>query len=631
MRQWLSSALVTALLVFNTSVFAQAELNPPKDTPYLGVMTLTVDATDLDRRIMSVRETIPVRGGETVTLYYPQWLPGKHGPDGRIDKLAGLLIRAGGTRLDWIRDPTDVFAFRVNVPAGATTLDLEFQFMSPLTKDQGRVHMSADMLDLSWETVVLYPAGYYASQIPVAATVRLPEGWQFATGLETESTAGSTVTFKQTTLETLVDSPVLAGSHFVKEELAARPVPVRLNIAADRAEQLKSKPEQIEPHRRLVQQALALFGGHHFAHYDFLLALTGDLSPIGLEHHQSSENIVGTTYFTEWDKQADGRDLLAHELVHSWNGKFRRPADLWTPNFNTPMQDSLLWVYEGQTQYWGIVLAARSGLITTQQARDMFAGIGAAMEYRSGRTWRNLQDTTNDPIIARRSPVSSRSWQRGEDYYSEGALIWLEADTLIRDVSHGKRSLDDFARLFFGVESGRVAPLTYTFDDVVAALNTVLPYDWKTFLRTRLDSHGPGAPLEGFARGGYRLVYKETQNDLAKAGQTKRKGGDYTYSLGFSINNDGKIGDVQRDSPGDKAGLTNGAQILAINNMAYDSDRLNDAIADAKTSGKYIAFIVKNDERFSTITLNYRDGLRYPHLEREPSAPDHLGNILKAK
>ena len=349
-----------------------------------------------------------------------------------------------------MRDPVDVFAFHVDVPAGATTLDVNFQFASPVDNNEGRMVMTPDMLNLQWNAVVLYPAGYFARQIMVEPSVRLPEGWEFATALETAASNGGVTTFKPVPLDTLVDSPMFAGRYFKRLDLdPGGPAPVHLNIVADRAELLEVKPEQLEAHRALVQQAYKLYGSHHYDHYDFLLALTDHMGGIGLEHHQSSENGTVPTYFTEWDKNADTRDLLPHEYTHSWNGKFRRPADLWTPNFNVPMRDSLLWVYEGQTQYWGFVLAARSGLLTKQQTLDAIAATAALYDHRVGREWRALQDTTNDPITAMRRPLPWRSWERSEDYYSEGQLMWLDADTLIREKSGGKRSLDDFARTLF--------------------------------------------------------------------------------------------------------------------------------------------------------------------------------------
>src|SRR5215467_1619668 len=445
--------------------------NPPKDTPYAGTIRLNVDATDIDRHIFKVRESLPVRGGDQLLLLYPQWLPGNHSPSGRVDKLGGLVIRANGTRLEWKRDPVDVFAFHVAVPPAATALDVEFQYLSPVEGNEGRVVMTPEMLNLQWKAVVLYPAGYFSRQIVFEAGVHLPDGWQFATALDTVSTNGDTTTFKPVPLETLVDSPIFAGRFFKRVDLQAPgPAPVHLDVVADRPELLEIKPEQLEAHRSLVDQAYKLYGSHHYDHYDLLLALTDRMGGIGLEHHRSSENGTIPDYFTEWDKNPDSRELLPHEYTHSWNGKFRRPADLWTPNYNVPMRDSLLWVYEGQTQYWGYVLASRSGLVTKQQALDEMAMTAATYDHRIGRQWRPLEDTTNDPIAGLRRPQAWRSWQRSEDYYSEGQLIWLDVDTLIREQSGGKRSLDDFAKAFFGIEDGSTTILTYTFDDVVKAL-----------------------------------------------------------------------------------------------------------------------------------------------------------------
>jgi predicted metalloprotease with PDZ domain len=348
---------------------------------------------------------------------------------------------------------------------------------------------------------------------------------------------------------------------------------------------------------------------------------------IGLEHHRSSEDGSVPTYFTDWKGTFTGRDLLAHEYTHSWNGKFRRPADLWTPNFNVPMRDSLLWVYEGQTQYWGYVLAARAGLWTKQQALDAIAIVAATYDHRIGRTWRQLEDTTNDPIVASRRPQSWRSWERSEDYYSEGQLIWLDADTLIREHSQGARSLDDFARAFFGIDNGSYVTVTYTFDDVVRALNQVEPYDWATFLHTRLQSHGPGGPLDGITRGGYRLVYTETPSDYFKTVESSRNGTDLTYSLGLAAASDGRLTAVMWDSPAFKASLTPGEQITAVNGTAYRGDRLKDAVTQAKSTG-HLDLLVKSGDQFRTVSIPYTGGLRYPHLERVASTPARLDDIL---
>jgi predicted metalloprotease with PDZ domain len=378
----------------------------PRDFLYPGTIRLIVDASDIVRHIFRVQETIPVRGGEPLTLLYPQWLPGDHSPSGRVDRLAGLTINANGSRLEWTRDTVDVFAFHVTVPAGVTSLDVEFQILSPVAPNEGRIVMTADMLSLEWIDLALYPAGYFTRQIPFLASVRLPAGWQFATALETASVEGGVTNFKQVPFNTLADSPMIAGRYFERFDLDPNAaVPVHLDVVADRPELLEAKPEQIDAHRTLVRQTYKLFGSHHYDHYDFLFSLSDHLGGNGLEHHQSSEDGTVPDFFTAWDRNADTRNLLPHEFTHSWNGKFRRPADLWTPNFNVPMRDTLLWVYEGQTQYWGYVLEARSGLLTKQQMLDALAITAAVYDHRVGREWRALQDTTNDPIAAMRRPI----------------------------------------------------------------------------------------------------------------------------------------------------------------------------------------------------------------------------------
>ena len=606
-----------------------SSIPPPKDVPFPGQIRLNVDATDTVRHILRVHETIPVTAGTDLILLYPRWLPGNHNPSGRIDEISGLEIHAGGQRVDWVRDPVDVYAFHVHTPAGANSLDLDFQVATPTDGDQGRIVMTPDMLNLEWNEVALYPAGYYARRIMIAPTVKFPAGWHFATALQGQA-QGDTATFNAVDFDTLIDSPLDAGRNFRRVQLSDSPVPVWLDIVADRSDELEFKPEQLEAHRNLVSQAYRLFGSHHYDHYDFLLSLSDTMGGQGLEHHRSSEDGTVPNYFTEWDKNADTRDLLSHEFTHSWNGKFRRPADLWTANFNVPMRDSLLWVYEGQTQYWGYVLAARSGLLTRQQALDAIAATAAAYDNRKGREWRPLEDTTNDPIIAMRRPLPWRSWQRAEDYYSEGELIWLDADTLIRQMSSGKKSLDDFARAFFGVDDGSYQDNTYTLDDVVKALNAVAPHDWAAFLHQRLNSTGEGAPLDGVTRGGYRLVYNDTPTDFFKAAETRRKNVDLTYSLGFVIGRDAKLTDVLWEGPAFQAGLTVGSQLIAVNGVAYDGDRLKDIVKEGKTSRDAIEFIVKNGDRYRTVKIDYHGGLRYPHLEAT-GGTTLLDSILAAK
>jgi len=604
----------------------------PEDRAYPGEIVLSVDTSDLDRRIVRVHESISGVQGDTVLLY-PQWVPGNHAPSGPIDRIAGLTVDAQGTRLAWTRDPLNVYAFHVQVPAAADSIEVEFQYLAATSAKIGRPEITHDLLILNWNEVVLYPAGFYARQIPVRATLTLPSEWKLASALEVSSSAGSQTTFKRTNLYSLVDSPVYAGRYVARLDLDPGGLaPVHLNLLADRPESLIVKPEQLAAHRALIQQAYKLFGSHHYAHYDFLYSLSDEVQQKGLEHHQSSEDGTSPDLFTDWDRTASARDLLAHEFTHSWNGKFRRPADLWTPNFNVPMQGSLLWVYEGQTQYWGQVLAARAGLRTRQQALDQLALTAAFYDKQTGKEWRPLQDTTNDEIINPRRPMPWRDWQRFEDYYSEGLLIWLDADTLIREQSKGKRSLDDFARAFFGINDGSTDPVTYTFEDVVSALNAVQPYDWATFLRQRLDSVAKPAPLDGLARGGYRLVYTETPSDYAKMSDEQRKHNNLMFSIGLEIDSkDASIVGIMWDGPAFKANLTEGDIILAVNGNAYSPDEMRQAIRNAKDSAEPIELIVKSGERFLVTHVDYHGGLRYPHLERDSATPPRLDEILSAR
>ena len=617
------------------AVTAVASIAAPADRAYPGEIQLSVDATDVTRRIFRVHETISGIAGETVLLY-PKWLPGTHAPDGPIESVAGLRITAQGLSVAWTRDPVDIYAFRVHAGPGIKAIELDFQYLSPPNDTVGDIMSSRDLLLVKWNNVVLYPAGYFVRQIPVVATLKVPAGWQSATALDSAATGDAQTTYKRVSLETLVDSPVYAGRYAKRLELdPGSPAPVYLDLFADHPGSLEVKPEQLAAHRALVSQAYKLFGSRHYAHYDFLYSLSDQVFQEGLEHQQSSENGTDPETFTDWDKTAWERDLLAHEYTHSWNGKFRRPADLWVPSYNVPMQNSLLWVYEGQTQYWGDVLAARAGLRTRQQSMDDIAETAAEYEIQSGRHWRSLQDTTNDPIMdPGRRPLGWTNWQRFEDYYSEAELIWLDADTLIRERSQGKHSLDDFAHAFFGINDGSVTTLTYTFADVVKALNAVEPYDWAAFLRERLDAIGKPPPLDGLRRGGYKLVYTDTPSDYLHSTEGQRKRTNLLYSIGIELNDKDQPGMVSKvvwDGPAFKANITEGMQVIAINGVAYDADFLKDTITAAKSAGSPIELILKNGDRYLVVNIDYHDGLRYPHLERDASTPARLDDILTAR
>jgi predicted metalloprotease with PDZ domain len=641
----LKSALFAfaAALTFSSPLAAQPSPGPqpqpmppsipaPQDVAYPGVLKVEVDATDLDRRIFRVRETIPVTEPGPMVILYPQWVPGGHTPRNPLYGVAGLVIRADGQPIPWKRDPVQVFGFHVDPPAGAKTLEVEFQYLSPTAPQHGRVVMTPEMLNAQWIALAMYPAGYFTRRIPVEASIRLPQGWSYATALETASEAGGVVTFKTVDFDTFLDSPMFAGRYFKRFDLdTSGKSPVRLNVFADRPELLEAKPEQIEKHRELIRQADRLYRARHYDHYDLLLALTNRMGGIGLEHQRSSENATDPEYFTDWDHDAPNRNLLPHEYNHSWDGKYRRPADLWTPNYNVPMRDSLLWVYEGQDQYWGYVLGARSGLVTKQQTLDALAMTAAAYtEGRPGRRWRSVEDTTNDPIIAARRAIPWTSWQRSEDYYSEGQLVWLDVDTLIREKTGGKKSLDDFARAFFGVNDGDwKQPLTYTFEDVVAGLNAVYPYDWAEFLTNHIKDVHPDYPLQGLARGGYELVYTDKPTDYFKDYEAGRKMVDLTYSIGVTLNHEGGITSVLWEGPAYKAGLTVGDKLMAVNGIAYDSDRLKEAITAAKGGTAPVSLIVKDGDHFRTVAVDYHGGLRYPRLQRIAGKPDLLSRIYE--
>ncbi len=607
----------------------RAAVPVPQDRAYPGTLTLHVDASDVAQKIFRVRQTIPVQPGP-LTLLYPQWIPGNHGPSGPVIGIAGLHIEADGQPLAWTRDPLDIYAFHLQVPAGVTAIHVRFEFMSPTSSRYGRVLMGPDLLDLPWNTLLLYPAGYFSRRIPVAASVQLPAGWSYATALQTQTRSGDQVHFAPTTLNTLLDSPLLAGRHFQRIDLApGAAVPVHLDVAADDAAQLKIPPALLAAHRALVTQALRLFGAQHYRHYDFLLWISDQIGGQGLEHHQSSENGVGPGYFTDAAKWYD-RDLLPHEFTHSWNGKFRRPADLWTPNFNVPMQDTLLWVYEGQTQYWGYVLATRAGLWTPEQAREVLAADAAGMALRSGRSWRSVEDTTHQPIIDKNRIIAPNwpNWQRGEDYYIEGALVWLDVDAHLRTLTHGRKSLEDFARAFFGVDDGRVETLTYTYADIVATLDRLAPYDWKHFLDARIDAVHPAPPLGGLERAGWKLVYTGQPNAYLAALEKQRKFHDYSASIGFTLGADGVLGEVQHGGPAYQAGLAPGMKLLAVDDRAYSAEVLKAAITAARDDRAPITLTLNNQGHVYAVAVDYHGGLRYPHLERITGTPDYLDAIL---
>ena len=612
----------------NSQPAATAPLPPPvptaHDTPHPGTIQLTVDATDTRQGIFRVTETIPVVEPGELVLMLPEWLPGNHAPRGQISNVTGLTFEANGQAIPWTRDPVNVFAFRLDVPAGTSAVTARFQYVSPTNEDQGRVVVTPTMMNIQWELVSLYPAGFYTRQIPIQATVTYPAGWQAATALRSDGPATGTVAYNAVDYDTLVDSPVFAGQHFRAVKLTDD---VTLNIVADEEANLAFSDDQIAAHTRLAREARAVFGANHFDHYDFLLALTDEMGGIGLEHHRSSENGVDPDYFTKaWSEGPDSRTLLPHEMTHSWNGKHRRPADLWTPDFATPMRDSGLWVYEGQTQFWGTVLAARSGLLSKQQTLDIIAQTAAGMQQRVGREWRPLIDTTNDPILSARRPKPWSSWQRSEDYYNEGLLIWLEADSIIRRESGGRRSIDDFARAFFGGRDGDWGVLTYDRADVIATLDAVQTHDWAGFLAERVDRPAAEAPLNGLAGDGYELAYGTEKTSAVKAAEERYEATDLTYSLGLSVAEGGEVRQVVWNSPAFTAGLTAASKITGVNGRTFTADRLEDAVkVSAQTP---VTLTLEEGSRVREVAIPYTGGPRYPVLRKVGTGTTGLDRLL---
>ncbi|MGY3232389.1 putative metalloprotease with PDZ domain [Luteibacter sp. HA06] len=600
----------------------------PRDSPFTGVIRLHVDATDTAQRIYRVHETMPVQAGGPVTLLYPQWETGSHAPTASATALAGLTIRAQGRPLAWQRDTVNPFAFHVDVPSGAETLDLDFQYLSPFSSRQGLVTTTPDIVTVPWQSVVLYPAGWFVRNIPVDAHLTLPSGYAYVTALEDKK--GEVGAFTTTSLETLVDSPVFAGRHVQRYDLGALgDAPVRLTTLASNTDDVKIDAGQLGLLRAMVEQTRKLLPVRHYAHYDFMLALSNDLpGPGGIEQAQSSSDVLPPDFFRHNENYLVDRDLLAHEFVHSWNGRYRQPADLWSATFNEPMRGSLLWVYEGQTEFWGRVLAARSGLRTKQETLDALAVGAASVLSQSGREWKTLQDSTNDPLIAAGHPLSWRDWQRREDYYGEGVLLWLAVDAEIREKTHDSKSLDDFARDFFG--SGKQADMTtstYTFNDVCAALQQIAPDDWATFLRSRLDTHDPAHVIDGLEHEGYRLVFDGTPSEYSKQSEIDAGARDFSSAIGLTIGKGGVVKTVSWNGPAFRAGLAPGSRIDAVYGKAFSPELLDDALKVLHPAPLRLA--VTTDGTTSTVNVKPTGPLRYPHLQRIDGSRDILNTLLQ--
>ncbi|HTD24884.1 MAG TPA: hypothetical protein VK738_19685 [Terriglobales bacterium] len=588
---------------------------------------LKVDATDAPRNILHSTITIPVNAGD-VTLVYPKWIPGNHRPTGPIQNLMGLHIKAKGQELEWQRDLVDMYAFHLQVPAGVREVEAAYDTVTYNGKNSAA---SSKVLDLLWNQVVLYPQGAATDDVQVAASILLPDGWKFGTALTPLEQSGSSVDFLQVSLTRLVDSPLIAGAIYRQVQLSKpgeTPLHV-IDMVGESEASVEITDKDLASYKQLVAETAKLFGARHYEKYHFLLTLSDQTAHHGLEHHESSDNGASEENFSDPDRHNLEADLLPHEFVHSWNGKYRRPAGLVTPNYQEPMKGDLLWVYEGLTDYLGDILSARIGLRSPEQWRESAAYTAAMLDHRAGRTWRPLQDTATSVQILYGSVPEWQNWRRSADYYPEGFLIWLEVDTLIRQQTHSQKSLNDFCRLFYGGQSGPPTVVPYKFEDVVAALNQVTPYDWAGFLRQRLDSKSAYAPLGGIENGGWKLVYTEEKNTTMEARQKVSENLDLSFSLGMIISKEGELLDVIPGSPAYAAGVGAGMKLLGVNGRKYSKDVMRTALRRSVNSQQPIALLVENGEYYSTFQVNYHDGIRYPHLVRNDAQPNLLDEIIK--
>ncbi len=592
--------------------------------------TLSVDARETGRGLLHVTQSFPSKPG-TLSLSYPNWIPGEHGPTGPNVDVAGLVIRAGETVLPWKRDAVDLNTVRVTVPSGVQHVELAFDFLLDNGTDgfTSAACATEKLLLLSWNQVAFYPTGGKSDALSCQASLTLPDRWQHASALDEEAAGGAALKFKPCSFTTLVDSPVLAGRWFRTVDLSpGDSIPVRLRMACDSEEGLAIPDDQIQALRNLVREADALFGTRHYKHYDFLVTLSDHTAHFGLEHHQSSDDRGAERWWLEADLRRDHSNLLSHEYVHSWNGKFRRPTGLATGDYHTPMQGELLWVYEGLTQYLGFVLSARSGIRTPEEGRDALARAAAEIEANRGRTWRPLVDTGTEAQKLYEARDAWAHWRRSVDFYDEGLLLWLDADVLIRRLSKGTKSLDDFCKRFHGGPNNGPEVKPYTLDEVVSTLNAVWPYEWATFIRQRVYETAPHAPVNGITGGGWRMSWADSLGPLQKAREVAKKQLDESYSIGLELKeSDGSVLDVVPGTPADAAGVAPDMKLVAVNGRRFSADVLRDAIAASKQSGR-VELLLENKAFFKTYLLDYRGGRRHPVITRDNGVRDFVGEVL---
>ncbi len=597
-------------------------------------VSLFVDATDAPRKIFHARMTIPAKPG-SLTLYYPKWIPGEHGPTGPVQDLAGLKFTANGKTLPWRRDLLDGWTFHVEVPAGASSVEASLDFISPAGSEgiyTGGATATDRMAVLNWNDVLLYPEGWPSDDLTYTASLRLPADWKFGTSLAVTSQSAGEIKFAPVSLTMLVDGPVITGEYLKVVPLnPGQTPPVEMDVAADSLAALDAPPDVWEHYKNLVKQTDALFGAQHYRDYHFLFSLSDHVAHFGLEHHESNDSRLGERALVDPAKRLLGSGLLSHEFVHSWNGKYRRPADLATSDYKKPMQTDLLWVYEGLTEYLGEILTGRMGERTPEEFRDTLAYTAAELDHTPGRAWRDLQDTADGVPAMQDAPRQWKSWRRALDYYDEDELTWLWADIVIRQQTHGQKSLDDFCRIFHGPPSGPPQVKTYTFDDIVSTLNQVASYDWRGFWAERLTNHGPGAPLGGIEGSGWKLVYDDTRSPLVQAREGDGGSVNAAYSIGLWLKSDGTVIDTVEGMPAAQVGIGPGMKLIAVNGRKFSKDVLGDVLREGKSSNAALELLVENTEYYKTYKLDYHGGEKFPHLVRDETKPDVLSEIIKPR
>ncbi|HYQ87567.1 MAG TPA: M61 family peptidase [Bacteroidota bacterium] len=615
-------AIASAILAPSHSLIAQGK-QP-------GIV-LSVDARESPRRLLHVKESIAVVPGP-LTLVYPKWIPGEHGPTGPIADLVGIKIFAGRAAVAWRRDLEEMYEIHCDVPSGTNRVDLSFDFLLPPQGERfsSGASSTAQLVVINWNQVVLFPKGADPDEMNVSATLTLSPDWKFGSALETDREAGRAITFKPVPLAKLIDSPVVTGAHFRRVDLGTvAGAPHNLDIVSDNEAALEMNDQLVGAYRKLVLEANGLFGAHHYKHYDFLLTLSDDVAHFGLEHHQSSDDRLPERSLVDEKLRRNAAGLLPHEFVHSWNGKYRRPTGLATGDYTTPMKGDLLWVYEGLTQYLGKVLSARSGLRTPEEHREDLALLAARLDYRPGREWRPLQDCADEAQILYNAGSDWEAYRRSTDFYDESNLIWLEADAIIRQESRGAKSLDDFCKAFHGGTNSEPVVKPYAFEDVLAALSDVARYDWAGFLKVRLQSLAPHAPLGGIELSGWKLVYKNTPSSIEEAEESAHKSFDLRFSIGVVLSDEGAMVDVSPTSPAAEAGLAPGMKLVAVDGRKFSKDILLDALRGHVKDSSPLELLAANGEFYKTYRVDYHLGLRYPSLERIPSKPDLLSSIIK--